>query len=281
MTEKTRRALLSAVLAAVLLIGGGVLLRQYLQYRRMAADDADASQAAGLPERSETPQPAAPIQPEPTDAPEGPEEPPEPLPEEAAALAEVDLEALRAVNEDVVGWIEIPGTELSYPLVQGEDNRFYLDHNWKKEASGGGSVFLESTNSGDLSDYHTLAYAHRMRNGSMFGVLKYYKDQDFWQEHPRIYVVLEDGVYRYDIFAAQEADVKGVVYRLDIEASGLEEEFLQYCIEGSVIDTGVTPEVGERILTLSTCTGNGYDTRWVVHGVLAQIYERPEADPAE
>lgn len=97
------------------------------------------------------------------------------IPEATAALMDIDLEALRSVNEDVVGWIEIPGTELSSPLMQGTDNQYYLSHNWKGEKSGGGSVFLESVNSQDLTDFHTIAYAHRMRNDTMFGTLKYYK----------------------------------------------------------------------------------------------------------
>lgn len=269
MTERKRRHALMALLTLVLLVSAGMMLRQHLEYRKIAADSAEAAQVAGLPERST--QPSAPVQTEPGVSPE-PEEPPEPLPEEAAALADIDLEALQAVNEDVVGWIEIPGTGLSYPLMQGADNQYYLSHNWKKETSSGGSVFLESTSSRDLTDIHTIVYAHRMRNDTMFGTLKYYKDLDFWQEHPRIYVVTADGVYRYDIFAAQEASVTGIVYRLDIEESSLEEEFLRYCIEGSEIDTGITPEAGGRILTLSTCTGNDHANRWVVHAVLRYIW---------
>ncbi len=198
--------------------------------------------------------------------------PSEALPEEAADLADIDLGALRAANEDVAGWIEIPGTELSYPLMQGTDNQFYLSHNWKGEASRGGSVFLEATSSPELTDLHTIVYGHRMRNGSMFATLKYYKTLDFWQEHPRVYIVLDDGVYRYDIFAAREAAVGGPVYRLDLEERGLGEAFIQDCIDGSVIDTGILPDTGDRLLTLSTCTGTGYATRWVVHAVLAQVY---------
>lgn len=231
-------------------------------------DRAEAARIAGLNE---------------PDQPEGgqslpPEDEPseEPLPEEAARLAGLDLAALQAVNEDIVGWIEIPGTELSYPLVQGSDNRFYLSHNWKKEASSAGSVFLEQTNSRDLSGYHLIAYAHRMRSDAMFGTLKYYADPDFCRQHPSIYLVDRSAVRRYDIFAVHKAGVKGLVYRLDLEESGLEEEFIRDCLEASVIDTGVIPEAGAQVLTLSTCTERGYSSRWVVQGVLAAQYEIPD-----
>jgi len=265
---RKKRRLLAAALLLVFLFSAGMAVRQQLIYRQIQSDSAEAAEIAGLTkQRPATSQP-------PSAGPDGPAaeetaplEPTEPLPEEAAALAEVDLEALRAVNPDVRGWIAIPGTELSYPLMQGPDNQYYLSHNWKRELLGGGSVYLESTNSGDLSDFHTIAYAHRMRNDSMFGTLKYYKDEDFWKEHPSVYLVLDGGVYRYDIFSAREASVKGIVFRLDLEESHLEEDFIQACIERSVIDTGLTPEAGDRILTLSTCTETGHATRWVVHAV--------------
>ena len=112
----------------------------------------------------------------------------------------------------------------------------------------------------------------------MFGTLKYYKEPDFWQAHPDFYVVVDDGIYHYDVFSAQEVNVKGIVYRLDIEENHLEEEFLQYCVENSVIDTGLTPEASDRILTLSTCTGSGHATRWVIHGVLREIYQTGNND---
>ena len=65
------------------------------------------------------------------------------------------------MNPDVAGWIEIPGTELSYPLLQGEDNQYYLTHTWNREPNSGGSVFLECTSRRDLSGFHTIAYGCR------------------------------------------------------------------------------------------------------------------------
>ena len=194
------------------------------------------------------------------------------IPPDAAALLELNLAALRAVNPDVAGWIEIPGTELSYPIMQGVDNHYYLDHNWKQESNRGGSIFLEATCGADFSDFHTILYGHRMRDGSMFGSLRNYKEQAYWQEHPDIYVAVEGHVYRYAIFSAHESGVHDLTYRLDLVESGLQTEFLQYCASESVIDTGGALD-SEHILTLSTCTGNGYRARWVVHGYLAGTWE--------
>lgn len=219
------------------------------------APPAEAASPAASPAPSPTPQP------EPT-------EEPEPLSDEEAALLGIDLAALQAVNPDVIGWIEIPGTVVSYPLVQGEDNHYYLDYNWKKEPSVNGAVFLESTNRRDLSNYNTIVYAHRMLDDSMFGSLRHYAELDYWREHPSVYLLTPEGLRRYDIFAAHEAGVTSLVYRLDLEESRLEQDFLDYCLGNSVIDTGIAPQADEQILTLSTCAEYGYATRWVLQAVL-------------
>ena len=251
----------TAVLLAVFLVSVGMMVRQQLLYRQIEADSVEAAQIAGLTDRdtaSHTPEPSA-------DSSQG--EPPE----EDAFLAAVDLEALRSVNEDVVGWIAIPGTRLSYPLVQGADNRYYLSRSWKQEPSSGGAVFLESTNSRDFTDFHTIVYAHQMRDDSMFGILSQYGDPDFFRSHPSVYLALDGGVYRYEVFSAQKAGVKSMVYRLDLEEGGMESEFIQYCVDNSVVNAGVVPEAGARILTLSTCVGSDRANRWVVHAALQEI----------
>lgn len=203
----------------------------------------------------------------------------EPLPKEAAALAYVDLKQLQAVNPDVVGWVEVPGTELAYPLLQGEDNQYYLTHSWKGEENSGGSIFLESTSNPDLSDFHTIVYGHRMFNNSMFGTLKYYKDYDYWAQHPSVYLVVEGGIYRYDIFAAYQAGIEDTVYELRWD--GREEKLIQYALEQTVLDTGLEPQPGQRHLALSTCTGRGHAKRWVVHAVLGDEYRERSASHEE
>lgn len=273
MTKKKRRIIFAALLAAFL-FSVTMVVRQQAEYRRIEADREAAARIAGLEEASPEPEPAASAVLAASREPEPPQDSARPLTPDAERLAQVDLLALREVNGDVAGWIDIPGTELSYPLMQGPDNQYYLNRNWKNQASSGGSLFLEWTNRKDLSDFHTIVYGHRMRDDSMFGTLKYYDSLDFWREHPCVYVALYGRVYRYEIFSAQQAEVRGIVYRLDLQQSGLEEEFVQYCVENSVIDTGVTPDPEGRFLTLSTCVDNGrnYAKRWVVHAVLRDVW---------
>lgn len=193
------------------------------------------------------------------------------LPEEAdgyaAMLEGLDLTALREVNSEVAGWIAIPDTEVYYPILQAADNAYYLNHTWKKERSSVGAVFLEYRNPSDFSGFHSILYGHQMRNGSMFGGLHKYADEAYLREHPAVYIVMDEGVRKYDIFAAYEVGVQEIVYQQDIEGHGRQQELIDFVMEHSVGDTGVTLDTDSHLLTLSTCTGRGYATRWVVQAV--------------
>lgn len=272
MNKKKTLQILSWVLLAVALLGIGMIVRQRITLQVGADAYEEAARLAGITPAqsdgasSETTQ-TAPTRPTLMDEDEGTsqEEKPE-IPDEAKHLENLNLPALQAVNDQVYGWIEIPGTPLSYPLVQGEDNRYYLNHTWTFEYSPMGSIFLECTNQPDLSDFHTLIYGHRMLDGStMFTSLKEYKSLDYWAEHPHVYIVLADGVHQYDIFSAHQVRTTEMVYRTDI--ADMKEDFYLYCIENSDIQTGVMPQRGDQILTLSTCANLGSSVRWVVHAI--------------
>lgn len=199
----------------------------------------------------------------------------------AYALRNMDFTALRQVNGDILGWILIPGTRLSYPLVQGEDNLYYLNHTWRKSRNPVGAIFLEYNNSGDFGDFNTIIYGHRMNNNSMFGTLKYYKDQNYWAAHPYIYISDDSGSRKYEVFSAYEVSVEGDTYRLGFSGDQTKQNFLDYCASQSVIDTDVVPKISDRVLTLSTCTGNGHATRWVVQAVLKGVASSSPRPPFE
>lgn len=210
----------------------------------------------------------------------------------ADALRNMDFTALREVNSDVLGWIMIPGTVVSYPLLQGSDNQYYLKHTWKKWTSAVGAIFLECKNSRDLSDFNSVVYGHRMNNGSMFASLKHYKKQSYWAAHPCVYITNDSGSHKYEIFAAYEVSTAGTTYQIGFSGDTSKQAFIDYCLDQSVIDTGITPAVYDQILTLSTCTGNGHATRWVVQAVLKGVApsdtaaqeapaEAPQAPPAQ
>lgn len=258
------RFFLTLFLAAVFVVSGSLFVRQLFDYR---AGDAAYAQAAAI---AKLPAPAS----EPQEIPE-----PSAVPSEAAAPAAesaqptadapapIDLPALQAVNADVLGWLTIPDTAISYPLVQGTDNDYYLTHTWNRSRSAVGAIFLDAACPANRSGFNTIIYGHRMNNGSMFASLKYYSAQSYWQSHSRIELTDADGTHTYTVYAAYEVSTEGEAYRLSFSDDAEKQAFLSDGISRSVITTGVTPAVRDRVLTLSTCTGRGHATRWVVQAV--------------
>ncbi|MDO4482135.1 MAG: class B sortase [Bacillota bacterium] len=182
----------------------------------------------------------------------------------------INIDSLKKINSDVVGWIVVPGTGISYPLMDSNDNSYYLDHTWDNTVNSVGAIFLEEKNSSGLEDFNTIIFGHNMMNGSMFGCLKNYKNQEFIEEAPHVYIFTEDKVRRYDIFASFEAGVKSFVFRPGIQSETKKREYIEKSVSMSEISSDTDPYGSEHFLTLSTCTGNGYKKRRVVQAVLTE-----------
>ena len=196
-------------------------------------------------------------------------------------LEKINLEPLREKNEDVVGWIRIPGTQLDYPLMQGEDNEYYLNHAWNDSNSHSGAIFFESRSNTDLEDYNTIIYGHNMRDGSMFASLRLLKDEKFLKKCPYVYILTDEGIFRYEIFAVYDAALDSPAYGLSFNQTETKIKFLSHSKENSVVDVGIEPALTDRILTLSTCTNTNADTRWLVQARLPMIEVPVGENPAE
>lgn len=181
---------------------------------------------------------------------------------------EVDFDKLKSVNEDVVGWIYVDALpDISYPIVKGKDNQTYLHQTYEKNYNFAGTIFVDYENSGDFSDCNTLVYGHNMKNGSMFGHLKKFREDDkLYKQDKYFWILTPERNYRYEIITAYTTGVNSDTYTL---FKGPGEEFEKYLetIKGySEIQTDDTDlTIKDRIVTLSTCTGNE-STRFVVQG---------------
>lgn len=283
------RKALAALLAVICAVCLGRTALQLVQYRQGDETYAQAQELAGLPDLSDLPAAdftggsgSVSSSASADGAGEAPEEVPVWQDPYAQALKDMDFSALRQQNPDVLGWILIPGTRVSYPVVQGTDNSYYLDHTWRGGKNSVGAIFMECRNSSDLSDFNTIIYGHRMNNRSMFGTLSQYKSRSYWQAHPYVYLTDDSGTHRYEIFAAGEVSVDSDVYRLGLRSDSSRQSFLDSCLALSALNTGVTPHTYDKVLTLSTCTGNGHATRWVVQAVCpGQAPETPEIPQEE
>jgi len=186
-------------------------------------------------------------------------------------VAAMDLNALRQENPDVIGWILLPGTDINYPVMQGTDNEYYLHHTWLGEKNAVGSIFMEHRNDPSFAEFNTILYGHNMINGSMFSDLGKYTGANFHQTHPYVYLNTDSGALRYEVFSAYQADLGSATYGLSFRQENTKKEFLIHALKNSKFDMGVIPELTDRILTLSTCSGTGSTTRWVVHARLKMI----------
>ena len=182
---------------------------------------------------------------------------------------EVDFEALRKINPDVVGWIYVKGTKINYPIVQGKNNDQYLYRTVNGKRNSAGSIFLDAKAEPDFSDRNSPIYGHNMKNGSMFADVTDYKSQKFYDKHPVALLLTPEGNFVVRLFSAYTTKDTGDAWDMTFSDEKFE-KWLDKRIRSSYIETPVVPGLDDRILTLSTCTYETDDARFVVHGVLEE-----------
>lgn len=196
------------------------------------------------------------------------------------SLLEVDFEALRQDWPDVVAWIQWPLMGLDHPIVQGSTNTQYLralpDGSW----NNGGSIFLEANNETVL-DWHAIVYGHNMRDGSMFGQLMNFLDEDFCQQYAdEAWFVLytPEGVWRYDLFSVEQVmSTDPGVYMVGYLPGDEFTAFVQAMKGRSAWPVGPQPDGTAPVMTLSTCTSVGAEQghRITLHAVQGQRLDQP------
>lgn len=184
---------------------------------------------------------------------------------------EVDFAGLKSVNSDVIGWIYVPDTEINYPIVHTSDNDYYLDHLVDRTQNPAGAIFLDTRNPSDFSDLHSIIYGHHMKNGSMFAALKGYKKQDFFDGHKTGYLITQDAAYSIDFFAGHVANVEENAWQLDFDDAADFDNWIKSLKEVSAFKSDIEPQYGDRIFTLSTCSYEFDDARFVLSGKLTKI----------
>lgn len=179
---------------------------------------------------------------------------------------------LHAVNENIVGWVTVDGTKLDNPILQAEDNDFYLNRNFKDQYSRAGSVFMDYRNDLKNLGKNTIIYGHAMRNDTMFGSLKKYGEQAYADQHSTIYFDTLYESYEIEVFAAYETTIDFYYIETDFSSDAHFAQFIDEVQERSIIDMDVTVNPEDQILTLSTCNNsvNSKDKRYVVHGKLVK-----------
>ena len=189
------------------------------------------------------------------------------LPKDAPERIAVDFEALSGKNDDLVAWILIPAVDISYPVVQGDDNEYYLHRDINRDYLFAGSIFMDTYNTPSFYNYNTIIYGHNMRDGSMFARLKDFTDKQTYEKCRYFWVMTPDGDYLYEICSVHPASSGSETYTVRFENYEHYRKWQDEMLSLSVVATGVRLEYQDRIVTLSTCTENS-SIRMTVQGKL-------------
>ncbi|MBQ8803387.1 MAG: class B sortase [Tyzzerella sp.] len=188
---------------------------------------------------------------------------------EEELVFEVDFEKLLSINSEAVAWIRFDNpSQISYPVVKASDNDKYLKTTFEGKKNSAGALFMDYQNAGDFTDENTFIYGHNMKNGSMFGRLRNYKNSSFCKENPYFYIYLPDGrEVQYQVFAA--CVVKDTSETYDKFYNNAEEfqNYIKYVRGCALYSTDVEVTAESQIVSLSTCTNVSDDERLVIHGV--------------
>lgn len=192
------------------------------------------------------------------------------------------VKELKAQYPDVVGWLEIKGTNINYPVMQGEDNDYYMDHNYKKEETKSGSIFLDKNYDWSIPSSNLLMYGHNKRSAStMFSDLLQYKEERFYQSYPTIRFTTPEEDAEYEIIAAflsrvyykSEKNVFRYYFFVNAKNELEYNDFVTNAKKASLYETGKTAEYGDQLMTLSTCEYSQEDGRFAVVARKVNIHQ--------
>jgi sortase B len=175
-----------------------------------------------------------------------------------------EYEAIYEKNNDLVGWLNIEGTQINYPVLQSgddEDEQYYLTHSFAKKKDKNGSLFMDSRNNFLNRDTNIIIYGHNMKSGMMFGTLKNYLNQDYLDEHATIHfdTIYERGTYQViGAFLSEVSYQDEYTFRyynfLNAENESEFDAFLVNVMQLDALNQGsLDTQYGDQLLTLSTC----------------------------
>lgn len=182
----------------------------------------------------------------------------------------VDFEKLSEDCPDIQGWIYCEDTNINYPVVQGDDNSWYLHHTYLGDYAAAGSIFLEANNSPGFADSNNVIYGHHMRDKSMFAGLSNWADQAYYDGHPVMWLLTPDQDYMVELFSGYVTPAGSEVYAVFQGPSEWFDDYLDAALASSDFERrdGFVPDGEARYVLLSTCDYTFQNARYVLHGKL-------------
>ena len=177
---------------------------------------------------------------------------------------------LVGVNEDYRLWIKIDNTNIDYPVVQGKDNSYYLNHDFNKNYLASGSIFMDYRNDFE-NDKSVVIYGHHMRNKTMFGELANFKKENFFKENNKFEIEYKDKTYTYEVFSVYIADASKDFLEVSFNSDDDYKDYLNYIKNNSLFKSNVDVSTNDSIVTLYTCSYEFDGARTIVNGKLISV----------
>lgn len=189
--------------------------------------------------------------------------------EEELDKYKIDWQNLKNQNPDTVAYLKVNNTNIDYIVVQHSDNSYYLKHNFNRERNVSGWIFSDYHNKFDGTDKNIAIFGHNTRDGSMFGTLKNILNKDWYEnkENHKVVLVTEMGTYYYQVFSTYSIIPEDYYINTKFNNDSEFDKFVKKLKSRSVYDYGVEVSKDDRILTLSSCIGDG-KKRVVLHAKL-------------
>lgn len=179
------------------------------------------------------------------------------------------VKELVAVYPDARAWLTVYDTNIDYPILQSDDNSYYLNRDIDGNFSLSGEIFLDVRNTGDFSDKHSVVYGHHMEMNAMFGGLDLFTDQDYLEEHTYGVLFLPEHSDEIEIFACVRTDAyDSVIFDTMVTTEQEQNELLEQIELQSVTFRDIEIDFDDRIIALATCSSSGTNARTVVFGIL-------------
>ena len=190
------------------------------------------------------------------------------------SLINVDISSLKKDNNDTVGWLQVPGTDINYPFVQTSDNNYYLKHDFLKNKRSGGWIFLDYRNNIDNLNSNNIIYGHQMKNKTMFGTLLNVIKSDWLnnEDYHIIKVSTEKYNYLFQVFSVYSIPSETYYIQTDFATEEAHQEFIDTILKRSVYNFETNVTTNDKVLTLSTCYSKG--NRLVLHSKLIRSIEK-------
>ncbi|WLF68874.1 class B sortase [Clostridium septicum] len=171
------------------------------------------------------------------------------------------------VNNEYRFWIKVENTNIDYPVAQGKDNDYYINHDFNKNENISGAIFLDYRNN-FINDLNTIVYGHHMRNETMFNNLVKFKDSNFFNENNNIKIIYDGKEIEYKVFSVYVIDDKNNYLITNFNNNNEYNNYIKEIRDRSLYKNDVEVTDKDKIITLSTCSFEFEGARTVVHGKL-------------